>query len=195
MTSVPPGPPTARSGSGFSAWQDPHLPHDCRRCMSRPCCVSSQRLPLQHPCRTEIDLPDPSTWCCPASYCNPTAALIRPMRSKSTLCTSGTGTVKDRAPPQQLALLLVPPRSSASLQRPISQSPPPERLSPLDQRLSTAEVLRVVGVNRSTLFRWRKRGRFPDKHPCGGWLRSEVDKWLHDAKPAPIIPSSRDRGA
>jgi predicted DNA-binding transcriptional regulator AlpA len=46
--------------------------------------------------------------------------------------------------------------------------------------MSTSEVLRVLGVNRSTLFRWTKRGRFPRKHALGGWLRFEVEFWLRE---------------
>lgn len=51
------------------------------------------------------------------------------------------------------------------------------RLPALD-RLSTREVLRVARVNRSTLYRWVKKKRFPRKHKSGGWLRSDVEKWL-----------------
>jgi predicted DNA-binding transcriptional regulator AlpA len=39
-------------------------------------------------------------------------------------------------------------------------------------------VVLVVGVNRSTIFRWRKAGRFPQKHKSGGYLRSDIEKWL-----------------
>jgi predicted DNA-binding transcriptional regulator AlpA len=48
------------------------------------------------------------------------------------------------------------------------------------ERLSTREVLRVIGVNRSTLFRWTKKGRFPRKHKSGKWLRSDVERWLSE---------------
>lgn len=51
------------------------------------------------------------------------------------------------------------------------------RLPALD-RLTTREVLKVVPVNRSTLFRWVKSGRFPKRHKAGGWLRVDVEKWL-----------------
>jgi Predicted transcriptional regulator len=46
------------------------------------------------------------------------------------------------------------------------------------ERLTTREILKVVPINRSTLFRWVKSGRFPKRHRAGGWLRSDVEKWL-----------------
>jgi predicted DNA-binding transcriptional regulator AlpA len=48
----------------------------------------------------------------------------------------------------------------------------------LDQRMPTREVLRIIGVNRSTVFRWIQKGLFPQKHAAGGWLRSDVERWL-----------------
>ncbi|HBZ71237.1 MAG TPA: DNA-binding protein [Deltaproteobacteria bacterium] len=44
--------------------------------------------------------------------------------------------------------------------------------------MTTAEVLRVVGVHRTTLFRWMRKGAFPSKHHSGGWLRSDIEHWL-----------------
>jgi len=52
-----------------------------------------------------------------------------------------------------------------------------ERLPSLD-RMSTREVLRIINVNRSTLYRWVKKKRFPRKHKSGGWLRADVERWL-----------------
>lgn len=103
------------------------------------------------------------------------------MASKLTRRARMTAPLPRDGIPQQLCLRLSAPSSSSS--------PPParasrvERLPSLDQRMSTAEVLRVVGVNRSTLFRWTQKGRFPHKHPSGGWLRSEVERWLADKGP------------
>ena len=51
------------------------------------------------------------------------------------------------------------------------------RLPALD-RLTVREVLKIVPINRSTLFRWVNTGRFPKRHKAGGWLRSDVEKWL-----------------
>ena len=49
---------------------------------------------------------------------------------------------------------------------------------PAFDRLTVREVLKVVPINRSTLFRWVNSGRFPKRHKAGGWLRSDVEKWL-----------------
>jgi predicted DNA-binding transcriptional regulator AlpA len=54
---------------------------------------------------------------------------------------------------------------------------------PLDLRMNTSEVLRVVGVHRSTLYRWTRAGFFPVKHPAGGWLRSDIESWLSQRAP------------
>lgn len=48
----------------------------------------------------------------------------------------------------------------------------------LDQCMPTREVLRIVGVNRTTVFRWIRKGLFPQKHVAGGWLRSDIERWL-----------------
>lgn len=56
--------------------------------------------------------------------------------------------------------------------------------------MSTAEVLRVVGVHRVTLFRWARKGRFPPKHVAGGWLRSDIEFWL--SRRALPVQASRD---
>jgi predicted DNA-binding transcriptional regulator AlpA len=84
--------------------------------------------------------------------------------------------------PVQLALCFTPPKpidtptknSVAEMRKRL----PDIRLGSMDQRLSTREVVLVVGVNRSTIFRWRKAGRFPQKHKSGGYLRSDIEKWL-----------------
>ena len=80
--------------------------------------------------------------------------------------------------PQQLSLLLQAPRPKPKPRRAVNGKSDRPRILALDQRMSTAEVLRVVGVNRSTLFRWIQKGRFPRKHASGGWLRSEIELWL-----------------
>jgi predicted DNA-binding transcriptional regulator AlpA len=93
--------------------------------------------------------------------------------------------------PQQLSLLLREPRSTLKSPRPMIRTPEGPRLMPLDQRMSTAEVLRVVGVNRSTLFRWTRSGRFPHKHASGGWLRSDIELWLAQR----LVPRAMRAGA
>ena len=83
--------------------------------------------------------------------------------------------------PVQLPLLLIIPtersRATAAPETP-KRSLETDRFAGMDARMSTTDVVRVVGVNRSTLFRWCKRGTFPQKHISGGWLRSDVEKWF-----------------
>ena len=89
--------------------------------------------------------------------------------------------------PQQLPLNLdarpPPPKRSTGTISQIDRFSRPT----LDQRMSTAEVLRVVGVHRTTLYRWSRAGLFPLKHASGGWLRSDIELWLSLRAP-PIGP-------
>lgn len=88
------------------------------------------------------------------------------------------------AEPVQLSLHFSPPKpvpvptnhKSSTLE--MLKRLPDIRLGSMDQRLSTRDVVLIVGVNRSTIFRWTKAGRFPQKHKSGGWLRSDIEKWL-----------------
>jgi prophage regulatory protein len=52
--------------------------------------------------------------------------------------------------------------------------------SPRFERLP--EVLRRVGVGRSTLYRWIEAGQFPGPVRLGpntsAWLASDVDRWI-----------------
>lgn len=85
--------------------------------------------------------------------------------------------------PLQLPLTLVVPTTPLSKPRPPSlPTSAPDRLSGLDQRMTTHDVLRILGVNRSTLFRWTRKGLFPAKHVSGGWLRSDVERWFSSQK-------------
>jgi len=44
------------------------------------------------------------------------------------------------------------------------------------------EVLRMVGLSRSTIYNRMDKGTFPAAVPLGevavGWLRSEVEQWI-----------------
>ncbi len=55
-----------------------------------------------------------------------------------------------------------------------------------DMILTAAQVLKIVGVNRSTLFRWEQAGLFPRRVLLGkrrvGWLAREVLEWLEQRK-------------
>ena len=56
----------------------------------------------------------------------------------------------------------------------------PDRLSGMDQVLSTHDIERITGRHRCTIYRWILDGSFPKKRAPGGkgWLRSDVEKWL-----------------
>jgi predicted DNA-binding transcriptional regulator AlpA len=83
--------------------------------------------------------------------------------------------------PLQLPLLFGPasrPEGSANGASRTQAEHKQKQAEVLDQRMPTREVLRIVGVNRSTVFRWIRKGLFPQKHVAGGWLRSDVERWL-----------------
>ena len=50
--------------------------------------------------------------------------------------------------------------------------------------LRLPEVLNLVGVTRSTLYRWMEAGAFPRQISVGGntvvWVESDVTKWMED---------------
>ena len=52
------------------------------------------------------------------------------------------------------------------------------------QFLRLPEVLNLVGVTRSTLYRWMEAGTFPRQISVGGntvvWVESDVTKWMQD---------------
>lgn len=55
-------------------------------------------------------------------------------------------------------------------------------LTPVDPFMGVAEVLAVVNVSRSTLWNWRRQGKFPRGTCLGGklvmWRRSVVEAWM-----------------
>ena len=59
----------------------------------------------------------------------------------------------------------------------------PERISGIDQVLTTDDVVRITGRHRCTIYRWVLAGTFPPKRAGGGrgWLRSEIERWLKGA--------------
>jgi len=56
----------------------------------------------------------------------------------------------------------------------------PERLTGMDQVLSTRDIERITGRHRCTIWRWVLAGTFPPKRAGAGrgWLRSDVERWL-----------------
>jgi predicted DNA-binding transcriptional regulator AlpA len=95
---------------------------------------------------------------------------------------------RDRPLQLLLSLTLHPPegngQSKATLQ---------PQTQPLDSRMNTAEVQRVTGVHRTTLYRWTRTGDFPGKHHSGGWLRSDVELWLSRRTSALEVASQHSR--
>ena len=48
--------------------------------------------------------------------------------------------------------------------------------------LTVAQVLTLIGVSYTTLWRWQAQGRFPHRRKLGpnrvGFLRTEVEEWI-----------------
>src|SRR6516162_2613621 len=72
-----------------------------------------------------------------------------------------------------------PPRPAPSKREERERSLP-ERITGIDQVLSTRDVERITGRHRCTIWRWVRAGTFPPKRAGGrrGWLRSDVERWL-----------------
>jgi len=58
----------------------------------------------------------------------------------------------------------------------------------MDQILRSAEVRKLTGLSRTTLWRFERGGDFPARRKLGersvGWLASEVSAWLETREPA-----------
>ncbi len=58
------------------------------------------------------------------------------------------------------------------------------RLTTAPRFLRLPEVLNLVGVTRSTLYRWMDAGAFPKQISVGGnivvWVESAVTAWMED---------------
>lgn len=58
------------------------------------------------------------------------------------------------------------------------------------------ELCRLLGVSRSTLFRWERLGIFPSRMKIGphsvAWLTSNIDEWLRARADAPHSNVSHD---
>jgi len=59
--------------------------------------------------------------------------------------------------------------------------------APIDQVLSTRQVVEITGKHRVTIYRWIRAGIFPEKHESRGhkvgWLRSDIETWLQRSPP------------
>jgi prophage regulatory protein len=53
-----------------------------------------------------------------------------------------------------------------------------------DRIMRKPEVLSIVNVNDSTVWRWEQEDKFPKRRlyapNCTGWLASEVQAWMRD---------------
>lgn len=64
------------------------------------------------------------------------------------------------------------------------------------QILRVNDVTELLGVDRSTLWRWEKSGHFPRRRRLGprtvGWPKAEVDEWV---KTRPVVTLGRGQTA
>lgn len=75
-------------------------------------------------------------------------------------------------------------RIATILARPEAVTP-----APIDQVLSTRDIVKITGRHRITIYRWIRAGIFPKKHEAHGhkvgWLRSDVEQWLRGGTRGP----------
>ena len=52
------------------------------------------------------------------------------------------------------------------------------------RRISVDEFSEILGVSRTTLWRWERAGQIPPKRRFGpntvGWLASDIDQWSNE---------------
>ena len=77
-----------------------------------------------------------------------------------------------------------PSRSTRRTGKDEAKTDPPrnERTRAPTRVLRLPEVMARTGLSRTTIYRWRRAGRFPQAVPlgtrCVGWIESEVEAWL-----------------
>lgn len=63
----------------------------------------------------------------------------------------------------------------------------------MNRFLREPEVLKRIGVSDVTLWRWQRKGLFPNRRRLGpnavGWLEEEVDEWCKQRPSAPQEPA------
>lgn len=59
-----------------------------------------------------------------------------------------------------------------------------ERSKPPTRILRLPEVMARTGLSRTTIYRWRRAGRFPQAvrlgTRCVGWIESELEAWIRE---------------
>lgn len=86
---------------------------------------------------------------------------------------------------EQLSLDIRSPRhqEASPVRARTPRKPVTARAPELDQILNSVDIERITGRHRCTVYRWMLEGRFPAKvvrdGRAIGWLRSEVERWLH----------------
>jgi predicted DNA-binding transcriptional regulator AlpA len=62
-----------------------------------------------------------------------------------------------------------------------------------DPIIRPAKVARILGISKSTLWRWRRKPGFPAAVRLGetmvGWRHSEIQAWIDDLPRAPLRTS------
>ena len=90
-----------------------------------------------------------------------------------------------RDPPPRPRRRRSPPRPGRTEGSRAETERPMKRKTDLPPRvLRCPEVEARTGLSRSTIYRWRVAGRFPQTIPLGkrsvGWIEAEVDAWIRD---------------
>lgn len=113
----------------------------------------------------------------------------------SSLKARGSSKVVTLKREEQLSLSFRSPAKQARTRQLSSRprQPAKVRAPDMDQILNVADIERATGRNRCTVYRWMMEGRFPAKVVRDGrrlgWLRSEVEAWLHaPSETVPVAP-------
>jgi predicted DNA-binding transcriptional regulator AlpA len=74
------------------------------------------------------------------------------------------------------------------------------KIGALEKLLSVSELEAIIGIERSTIFRWYKAGKFPaPSHLMGKrvWPVSEIETWVAEnlVRPAQSNPNVAPAGA
>ena len=90
-----------------------------------------------------------------------------------------------RDPPRRPRHRKPPPRAGRAKRSPTTTGQPSDRkATPPTRILRLPEVMARTGLSRTTIYRWRLAGRFPQPVRLGtrnvGWIESELEAWLRE---------------